>query len=66
MWVPVRAVLASRSVGHRKNTGCDNSHCGLRNGGCELLFGDGTVEDTWMVDQVSLMACGGLSASRKR
>ena len=44
--VPVRAVLTSRSVGHRKNNGCGNSHCGLRDGGCELLFGDGTVEDT--------------------
>ena len=31
---------------HRKKTGCDNGHCGLRDGGCELLFGDGTVEDT--------------------
>ena len=41
MCVPVRAVLASRSVGHRKNT-----ECGLRNSGCELLFGDGTVKDT--------------------
>ena len=31
---------------HRKQTGCDNGHCGSRNGGRELLFGDGTVEDT--------------------
>ena len=29
-----------------KQTGCDNSHEESRNGGRELLFGDGTVEDT--------------------
>ena len=44
--IPGGAVLASRSVEHRKKTGCDNSHCGSRNGGFELLFGDGAVEDT--------------------
>ena len=43
---PSRTVLAPRSTVHRKKTGCDNGHCGSRNGGCELLFGDGTVEDT--------------------
>ena len=46
MCVPVRAVLASRSVVHRKFSGCDNSHCGLHHGDCELLFGDGAVEHT--------------------
>ena len=46
MCVPVRTVLASRIVVRRKNTGCDNGHCGSRNGGCELLFGDGAVEHT--------------------
>ena len=36
-------VLASTSVVHRKKTGNDG-HCESRNGGCELLFGDGAVE----------------------
>ena len=31
---------------HPEKTGCDNGHCGSRNGGCELLFGDGAVEHT--------------------
>ena len=31
---------------HRKQTGCDNSHTESRNGGRDLLFGDGTAEDT--------------------
>ena len=46
MCVPGRAVLASRSAVHIKETGCNNGHCESRNGGCELLFGDGAVEDT--------------------
>ena len=46
MFVPVRTVFASRSAVHRKKTGCDNGHCGSRDGGCELLFGDGAVEHT--------------------
>ena len=44
--VPVRTVLASGSTVHRKQTGCDNGHYGKRNGGRELLFGDGAVEHT--------------------
>ena len=44
--VPVRTVLASRSAVHRKKTGCDNGHCGSRDVGCKLLFGDGAVEHT--------------------
>ena len=44
--VPGRAVLVSRSVEHRKKTGCNNGHCESRNGGCELLFGGGAVEHT--------------------
>ena len=44
--VPGRAVLASSSVVHGGKTGCNNGNCESRNGGCELLFGDGTVEHT--------------------
>ena len=44
--VPGRAVLTSRSVVRRKKTGGKNGHNESLNGGCELLFGDGTVEDT--------------------
>ena len=46
MCVPGGAVLASRSAVHGKKTGCKNSHHESRNGSRELLFGDGTVEDT--------------------
>ena len=46
MCVPVRTVLACRRAVHGKKTGCDTGHCGARNGGCELLFGDGAVEHT--------------------
>ena len=35
MCVPVGTVLESRRVVHRENTGCDNCHCGSRNGGGE-------------------------------
>ena len=44
--VPGRAVLVFSNVVQRKKTGCENGHCESRNGGCELLFGDGAVEDT--------------------
>ena len=44
--VPGRAVLAFRSTVRRKKTGCKHGHNESRNGGRELLFGDGTVEDT--------------------
>ena len=50
-----------------RETGNGNGRLRSSNGGCELLFGDGTVEhtlDSWPC--VSLLASGWLSVSRMR
>ena len=44
--VPGGTVLASISTVQTKQTECDSSHQESRNGCHELLFGDGTVENT--------------------
>ena len=67
MCVPVRTVVASSSVVHKKGiqgvTMVTVGHVTAAVSCCLEMVLWSTL---WMVDEVSLMASGGLSASRKR
>ena len=43
---PVGRYLHPRAWCIERKLGTKNGHCESRNGGCELLFGDGAVEHT--------------------